>query len=397
MIPNFFKRLDALPLNSNGKVDRKSLPPLELDSLNKRDLVKPRTELEETLHTIWTDVLNQQYICIEDDFYDIGGHSLLAIKLIARVNDKLGLDLDNQFLFTHTTVAAMAEAIESDDINQVGSISVLLNKGEKGVLPLHLLHPIGGTVYCYMALNQYLDKKFPIYAYQSPGIKDADEVEVGIEEIASRYVDEILTQQSEGPFQLGGWCFGGVLAYEVAHQLKQKGHTVLGIHVFDTRAPIVANHPDDGDDATLLSWFARDLAVPHNKKLDLPPELLRTIDVEEQFQFVLDKARAIGVVEETTDVVELHNFFQIYIANGMSLQMYGEHSYDINVTLYRADSEPEDYGELLGWDQLIADKLAVTDIPGDHNSIMYKPNVEVIAAELNQRLSQQKQWINEVS
>lgn len=397
MVPNYFKQLDALPLNSNGKVDRKSLPTLDLSDFSQREIIKPRNDLEYTLHAIWVEVLNQQYVSIEDDFYDIGGHSLLAIKLIAKLNDKLDLNLDNQFLFSYTTIAAMAEAIESNDFEQDSSISVPLNKGEENVLPLHLLHPIGGTIYCYMALNQYLEKRFPVYAYQSPGIKDADEIEVGIEEIAGRYVDEILEKQPEGPYQLGGWCFGGVLAYEAAHQLKQKGHTVLGIHVFDTRAPIVANHPDDGDDATLLSWFARDLAVPHNKKLDLPPDLLRTIDVEDQFQFVLDKARQIDVVEETTDVEELHNFFQIYIANGMALQMYDEHSYDINVNLYRAQNEPEDYGEVLGWDKLVEDKLTVTDIPGDHNSIMYKPNVELIAAELNQRLSQQKQWINEVS
>lgn len=386
MIPGFVSELEKLPLNSNGKVDRKQLPKFDFATAHNRTLIKPRSELEHKVLELWQGALNQEAISVDDDFYDIGGHSLLAMKLIGRINEAFELSLNNQFIFSNTTIESMALAISENNFGSSDHIVVPLNKGHSEVLPLHLLHPIGGTIHCYMALNQYLDSNIPVFAYQSPGIKDAEEIEVGIEDIASKYVEKILVNQASGPFRLGGWCFGGVLAYEAASQLKALGHDVEAIHVFDTRAPIVANHPSDGDDATLLSWFARDLAVPHNKTLDIPVEVLRDIEPEDQFEYVLESAREIGVIDNETDVEGLVNFFQVYIANGMALQMYEEKSYDLELCLYRADSEPEDYGELLGWDTILPRGFTVIDIPGDHNSIMYKPNVEVIASHLNTSL-----------
>ncbi|MBD3667972.1 MAG: amino acid adenylation domain-containing protein [Kangiella sp.] len=397
MIPGFISALDSLPLNPNGKVDRKRLPPFSFENIQNKKLVQPRNDTEHQLLALWKDVLGHESISIDDDFYDIGGHSLMAMKLMGRINDTFELTLTNQFIFTNATIELMAAAINDNDFGTDDSIIVPLNTGKPDVSPLHLLHPIGGTVHCYMALNQYLDKDIPVYAYQSPGIQDADEIEVGIESIASKYVEKILLNQSTGPFRLGGWCFGGVLAYEAASQLQALGHEIEMIHVFDTRAPIVANHPSDGDDATLLSWFARDLAVPHNKVLDIPVEVLREIDPEEQFEYVLDRARDIGVVDAETDLEGLLNFFQVYIANGMALQMYEEKSYDLDVCLYRADSEPEDYGEYLGWDQILSHQFAVVDIPGDHNSIMYKPNVEAIARHLNQSLITSQKEVKKAS
>ncbi|WP_417446644.1 non-ribosomal peptide synthetase [Kangiella sp.] len=386
MIPNFINELDRLPLNSNGKVDRKQLPNFDFANNYNRTLIEPSSDLERQLLELWQEVLNQESISVDDDFYDIGGHSLLAMKLIGKINEAFNLNLNNQFIFSNTTIEAMASAISHSDFGSDDHIVVPLNKGHSEVRPLHLLHPIGGTIHCYMALNQYLDSNIPVFAYQSPGIKDADEIEVGIEDIASKYVERILINQPEGPFRLGGWCFGGVLAYESASQLKALGHDVEAIHVFDTRAPIVANHPSDGDDATLLSWFARDLAVPHNKTLDIPIEILREIEPEDQFEYVLDRAREINILDADTDVDSLLNFFQVYIANGMALQMYEEKRYDLDVYLYRAEDEPEDYGEYLGWDSILSNDFSVVDIPGDHNSIMYKPNVHQIAEHLNQHL-----------
>lgn len=386
MIPNFITELEKLPLNSNGKVDRKQLPKFDFATIHNRTLIEPSSDLERQLLGLWQAVLNQEAISVDDDFYDIGGHSLLAMKLIGKINENFDLNLNNQFIFSNTTIEAMASAISHSDFGSDDHIVVPLNKGHTEVRPLHLLHPIGGTIHCYMALNQYLDSDIPVFAYQSPGIKDADEIEVGIEDIASKYVEKILMNQPDGPFRLGGWCFGGVLAYEAASQLKALGHDVDAIHVFDTRAPIVANHPSDGDDATLLSWFARDLAVPHNKTLDIPVEILRDIEPEDQFEYVLDRARQIDILDADTDVESLLNFFQVYIANGMALQMYDEKRYDLDVYLYRAENEAEDFGEYLGWDSILRNDFSVVDIPGDHNSIMYKPNVQLIAEHLNQHL-----------
>lgn len=385
MLPAFYVELPTLPLTVNGKVNHKQLPMPEFSS-QQREVIAPRSELEQKILLLWQEVLKQQDISIDDDFYDIGGHSLLAVQLLTKINDSLTLALNNQFTLSHTTIADMASAIEEGGMIEGNSMLVPLNKGDAEQSPLFLMHPIGGTVYCYMPMLNSLDKALPVYAFQSPGIDDPDEAEVAIEAIAQKYVEQMLAIQVDGPYRLGGWCFGGVIAYEVASQLIALGKEVESIVVFDTRAPIVANHPEDADDSTLLSWFARDLAVPHNKVLNISPELLRDIDEDEQFEYVLSRATAIDVIEENADIEKLMNYFQVYIANAMALQMYEEKVVDVPIILYRAMHEESDFGEFLGWDKLVGDKFSVIDIPGDHNSIMYKPHVENISESLNHHL-----------
>lgn len=386
MIPAFFQQLDALPMTPNGKIDRKQLPdPTYGDS--RRELIAPRSALEADLLVLWQEVLGERSISVEDDFYDVGGHSLSAMNLLARIERHLGRALDNRFLLDHTSIAAMATAIEHGEKDDRQPLLVTLNQGDADKTPLFLMHPIGGTVYCYLALSRYMDRSQPIYALQSPGIEDADAVEVGIEEITANYVAVIQEVQPQGPVLLGGWCFGGVLAYEAARQLSALGRKVDSIYCFDTRAPIVANHPDDGDDATLLSWFARDLAVPYNKTLSISPEELRAMSPDDQFRYVLEQAKQLGVVTEDANEETLHNHFSVYIANGMALQMYGEHRLDVKLTLYFAKDEPADYGPLLGWDQLLNNEIARVDIDGEHNSIMYSPWVKQIASDLSCRLA----------
>jgi len=390
MVPAFYMNLDALPLTENGKTDRKSLPTPNTTS-QQRTIIPAQNTAEVKILSIWKTVLNQEQISIDDDFYDIGGHSLLAAQLTNKIGDAFNVEPGHQFILTNTTIQEMANAITQKDIGTDNTSAIKLNNGTKNHHPLFLMHPVGGTVHCYMALKQVMDKRFSVYAFQSPGINDVDEVEVGIESIVEKYVAEILTIQPEGPYTLGGWCFGGVLACEAASQLKAMGKQISGVHVFDTRAPVIANHPDDGDDATLLSWFARDLAVPHNKILNIPADELRAIDIDEQFTHVLERAQAIGVLDGNIATEKLMNYFQVYIANGMALQMYEEKSVDINVTLYRAKSEPADYGEFLGWDKLVdisgnKHRFTVIDIEGDHNSIMYKPQVYQLGRALNRCL-----------
>jgi len=390
MVPAFYINLDALPLTKNGKTDRQSLPAPDIAS-RQRTIIPAQNTTEAQILSIWKTVLNQDQISTDDDFYDIGGHSLLAAQLTNKISNTFNVDPGHQFILTNTTIQEMAKAITQKNIGTNDTCAIRLSNGTKNKHPLFLMHPIGGTVHCYMALKQTMDKNFPVYAFQSPGIDDIDEVEVGIESIVEKYVAEILTIQPEGPYTLGGWCFGGVLAYEAASQLKAMNKQVAGVHVFDTRAPIVANHPDDGDDATLLSWFARDLAVPHNKILDIPADELRAIDADKQFPHVLERAQAIGVIDSNIATEKLMNYFQVYIANGMALQMYEEKSVDINITLYRAKDEPVDYGEFLGWDKLLNTsgnkrRFTVIDIEGDHNSIMYKPQVYQLGRALNRHL-----------
>jgi thioesterase domain-containing protein len=160
------------------------------------------------------------------------------------------------------------------------------------------------------------------------------------------------------------------------------GEEAASVSLFDSRAPIPANAPDDGDDATLLSWFARDLAVPYGKVLSIPPEELRAQDPDEMFAHVLERARQLQVLPADTDTDTLRAYFEVYIANGIALQLYAPQAYHGDLVLFRAEDEPADYGPTLGWDSLCSGRLQIRPVPGDHNSIMYAPNVGTIASGL---------------
>ena len=389
MVPAYFMEIPVIPLNSNGKVDKAKLPSTDDITLVSREVIAPNTEDEIKLLGLWKALLGVETLCITDDFFDVGGHSLLAVQLASQLKKEFEAEVSDNFVLSNPTIEKMAVALASHTDEQGAQCLVTLNAGNASHTPLFLMHPIGGTVYCYLALNQYLDKEIPVYAFQSPGIEDADEFEVAIEDIAKKYVDIIVEQYPTGIIQLGGWCFGGVIAYEAADQLQKMGREISGLYLFDTRAPIVKNHPSDGDDATLLSWFARDLAVPMNKTLTITPDELRAIDCDEQFNFVLQQAKAAGVVAQDVDEDKLHNYFQVYIANGMALQMYEEKIVDVPLRLYVALDESDDYGQFLGWDELIGDNFDAVYLPGTHNSIMYKPNVEALAKDINQTVAQQ--------
>jgi thioesterase domain-containing protein len=223
-----------------------------------------------------------------------------------------------------------------------------------------------------------------VLAVQSPGLVDADGVEVTIEAMARRYLQEIRQVQPVGPYLVGGWCFGGAIAYEVASQLQAEGEELEGIFLIDTRAPIAENVPSDADDSTLLAWFARDLATPHGMHWNIDPAILRAQEGEHAFAYVLAEAKKLGILGEQADDAQLARYFETYLANGIALQLYFPEATTLPLLLLLARDEAADYGPRLGWELLAHGPLTVIPLPGDHNSIMYAPQVIAVAQQLNE-------------
>lgn len=384
MMPSAFVFLEVFPLTPNNKIDRRALPP-PIKNFSERDLVAPRDSVEIRLVCIWEELLNTHPIGVHDNFFEIGGHSLLAVQLMAKIQQEWQLELPVSTLMRLPTVEALANIIRNDEKIACESLLVPLNT-RKNKHSLFLIHPFGGTVFCYLALVRHLEAEHSVYAVQSPGVYKADAVEISIEDIAAQYIQVIQEQQPQGPYYLGGWCFGGVLAFEIAHQLLQAGEFISMVALMDSRAPIPENQPDDGDDATLLSWFARDLAVPYNKTLIIPPEELRALNPDKMFEHVLDRAKVIQVVPQNANCELLRRYFEIYIAHGMALQTFFPEQFKLPLVLFRAINETENYGPTLGWEKLCSHQLEIVDVPGTHNSIMYEPQVQILAERLGNYL-----------
>ncbi|MGI8637814.1 MAG: thioesterase domain-containing protein, partial [Segetibacter sp.] len=239
MIPFSWVEMDEIPVTKNGKIDKRSLPNPDLSQIAVKDYVAPRNEVEEKLAQIWKDLLGAERVGIHDDFFELGGHSLLAMRLISAIRKKLNIEVRVNDVFIFPTIAEFAshvETLSNESTNAPASIKTLVPlqiTGDK--TPLYIICGGGGTATRFKRFASLLDDDQPVYALQPP--VDVEEVErfpANIQDIASQFIDEISIRNPNGPYALSGHCLGGIIAFEMARQLKAKGKKVHLLALFDT-------------------------------------------------------------------------------------------------------------------------------------------------------------------
>ncbi|HEX2524309.1 MAG TPA: amino acid adenylation domain-containing protein, partial [Terriglobia bacterium] len=241
MIPAIFVLLDALPLMPSGKVDRRSLPaPDRARPESENAFVAPRDDLELQLTHIWEDVLGVRPIGVRDNFFELGGHSLLAARLLASIENRLGKKLPLATVFQGATVEHLA-AILRQDAKPAPRSSLVAIQPAGSKRPLFLVHPAGGHVFPYVHLARYLGPDQPCYGLQARGLEEGEEPHTRIEDMAADYIKALRTVQPIGPYLLGGWSMGGLVAFEMAQQLHAQGEGVDLLALLDARI----THPDE--------------------------------------------------------------------------------------------------------------------------------------------------------
>jgi amino acid adenylation domain-containing protein len=226
MVPSAFVLLQTLPLMTSGKVDRRALPAPDFSSRTiKEDFVAPKHMLHFQLIAIWEDLLNVHPIGIRDNFFNIGGHSLLAVLLLARIEQVFHQKLQFNTLFANPTIEGLAEVLQTKVGNDLQLPIIAIQAGE-AKRPLFFLHGQwrGDAFYCY-PLARTLGKEQPFYAippYQLSGVTVAPTME----EIAAAHIKTLQSVQPYGPYSLGGWCNGALVAYEMARQLHTQGQAI---------------------------------------------------------------------------------------------------------------------------------------------------------------------------
>ena len=240
MLPSAFVRLEALPLTPNGKVDRRALPepdhgrpPLE------KKYAAPRDAVELELTRIWEEVLGIESIGIEDRFFDLGGHSLLAVRVAARIEKAFGRKLPLAAIFMAPTIERLAAAIRDemreDSATAGTSVVALQSKGAQP--PLFLVHGAGGGMFWgYVNLARRLGLEQPVFGFSSRGLDGRAEFD-SIGEMAAQYVRDLRVVQPRGPYYLGGYCFGGNVAYEMARQLQSQNEKVALLALLNCAPP----------------------------------------------------------------------------------------------------------------------------------------------------------------
>ena len=273
MIPSAFILLDEIPLTPNGKINRQALLALAKNrNEHEAAFVAPRDALELRIGRLWEDVLNTRPIGITDNFFERGGHSLLAVRMMSQLSRQIGRELPLALILQKQTVQALAaflrQEIEPQDTSPLIAIQP---HGRKP--PFFCVHPAGGGIICYSALSRHLGVEQPFYGIQTPGLDGVAQPPLTqIESMAARYIEELRGVQSEGPYMLGGWSLGGVIAFEMAQQLRGQGFEVSLLALFDSYVPATPGPPTEIDDDALLVQFTSDISGLYDLEESLTQE-----------------------------------------------------------------------------------------------------------------------------
>jgi amino acid adenylation domain-containing protein len=380
MIPAVFVPLAQIPVTPGGKVDRAALMQLDSDSVESRSHVAPRTETEAQLAEIWRQVLNVERVGVYDNFFDLGGHSLLSVRLMAVIHKKLGQELPLSSLFQAPDIAGQAKLLQHK--RQPWTPLVCLQPNGD-MAPLFCIHAVAGNVLCYQELSRHIGRQRPFYGLQAPDI-DSGAHPGGIEGLAALYVAAIRSVQAKGPYHLGGWSMGGVIAYEMARQLQQAGEQIGTLALIESYTPeavqafeqeYLDKNPLPGDDGEtlLLTMFARELGLDGAEAMSaqatVAPDL--TLRLDELFE----QAKQAGLLPEDIDSAQLHRLFSVFEANVRAMNRYNPGQYRGDVRLLYADRANQEGG----WAELINGDLSIEAVPGDHYSILRQPNVQFLA------------------
>ena len=262
MVPALFLRIDALPLTQNGKLDRAALPaPESAPGAPGAPRRVARDAAEAALQRVWQDVLGVAEIGLDEDFFEAGGNSLLAMMMIGRCNEEFGVALPVAAIFEYRTVAAMAAALrECSDAG--GFRFVTLRAGSGDVAPLLCVHPQGGGVFCYMKLAAELPPELPVLGVQDAGLEGGAGA-ASVEAMAADYIAALRAATPCGPYRLLGYSFGGLVAFEMARQLEAAGESVAFLGMFDVPWPEEIDSVPDAAMDDEVNWLPGRVADVH--------------------------------------------------------------------------------------------------------------------------------------
>jgi len=355
MVPGAVVLIDAMPRTPTGKIDRRALPAFERTG-GTRKRVEPRDGLERSVARIWAETLPSSEPGIDDNFFESGGNSLLAVRLVATLRRGIGVDLPVADVFREPTIAGLARLIRG--AGRQASPLVKLREGAD-LPPLVCVHEIAGGVSEFSLLASHLDPRRPVLGLQALDAAPADSVE----EAAAGYVEVIARELPEGPIDLLGWSFGGLVAWEMALGLREVGREVGALVLLDTPAPDgrLEGGPALGRAASILWGIGDD-----------QPDAPR----------IVAAARGAGAIPRDLGDAEAIAWLLGVAARLGAMERYRPRPYDGDVVLVRATGSPGgDPGDgSLGWRRLVRGNLTVERAPGSHYTIVRGEGARAVAA-----------------
>jgi nonribosomal peptide synthetase DhbF len=374
MVPAAVVRLDALPVNANGKLDRKALPAPDFSAGSRR---AQRTPQEEILAALFAEVLGLPQVSIDDNFFDLGGHSLLALELVAKIGQRFLVQLPIATLYASPTVVAFAASLTPRPYLD-RAIVVPLRRGSVETPPLVLVPPGSGDSACYARLVHHLDAAATVLALERAELSAGQFPRLlSIPKIAAAYRQALVEAQPQGPYRLIGWSLGGVLAYELAAQLEREGRDVAFIGIIDS-----ALHAVDGD-----PWASEARALLASGNAEEIEDRLSTI--EDSSQFELEFRDLLGATPTTIDgTPRMKIYRRMHLTHWVAALGYVPESTVDRICYIAADSTNAEPAEerMAAFRNRARRGFREYRIVADHYSILREPAVTQVASLLQEAM-----------
>ncbi|MEH0388852.1 non-ribosomal peptide synthetase/type I polyketide synthase [Vibrio mimicus] len=381
--------VDHFPLTPNGKVDRSALPHPETNVADEMVRI-PSSQHEQALAKIWAECLNLEVIPANQSFFDLGGNSLIAVRLLNQINRRLDASLNAGELQTHDTIERLATLLASQSQNEPKMPVKLTSNSDNQNYTLFIVHPIGGHLLSYQTLASELDN-ITLYGLAYQEHHASPDKATDIHTLAQHYLAMVRRVQPNGPYHLAGWSFGGVVAFEMAQQLIQQGETVQQCVLIDSYKPSKnPTHPLT-DEAIRQHFYADCMGrFPKLTHCETP-------SFQSDAEFCSQLAIAFSSMDSgPLDCSTLAHLLKVYQQNLRSMLNYQpSHLGEFPVTLYAAQSNQHldfmsyqhpDIAQRAchGWSDYCSPTIQL--MPGDHYTLLQQPNVKTLARALSDLL-----------
>ncbi|MBI1227883.1 MAG: amino acid adenylation domain-containing protein [Bacteroidetes bacterium] len=400
MVPAHLLKLPELPLNTSLKLDRKALPKPDLANRNEAAFSAPQTPGELLLAEVWSELLGVEKLSVNDDFFELGGHSLVAVQMMSKIKSVTGVKLPLTTLFQHSTLGKLAVQLngfnrkdEKTEVEQVAenqSFNSLVPIREGGAKPaLYLIHGGGLHVLFYQNMVKYMDADQPIYALQAKGLNGDEEPLDRIEDMAAHYISEIMRSNPTGPYCLAGYSLGGIIAWEMARQLKEMGKEVLMLSLFDAVAKDEWNgHGTSGVFNKKIKKFGYNISL-------LMKDPAKTFEYKShvlKMQLGQKKGKLLTAFRnnKTNEIEEGYIPYgsKVYEKSIEAYEKYELQPLDIQVDLFKAKeqmfylNDPVYYG----WNKFALAGVICHEIKGNHLTLFNDQQGKEIATVIQQRM-----------
>jgi thioesterase domain-containing protein/acyl carrier protein len=358
MIPAAFVVLDQVPRTPNGKVDRAALPDADFSTATAG--TRPHSRTESRLCAIVARVLGLGSVGVADDFFALGAHSLLLVRLAAAIRRDLGVDLPVAELFTASTVAQLARRIAGDLPPGDPLAPVITLHAGAGLPPLFCLPPASGLVWQFAGLKRHLPADIPLFGLQSPRLSRTDDLPATMADLAAEFATRVAQLAPAGPIRLLGWSFGGALAHLLADTLVATGRDVTFVGMLDSRIDLPESTPGAWDGPEAIAALLTELGY------EVPAD--RTVTVSDAVAFVRDSGGGLGALTAAQIARVVENY--VDSDRMMAGARYGRLAADV-LFVDATVAEPGHSGRASdGWHGHVAGRLRTVDLACGHSELL---------------------------